>query len=543
VALSRRLPLAVAVTGTLAVVLAPAPAGLSGPGKAAVATAVFAAVLWATGAIPLAVTALLVPVLLTVLGVFPEMEGALAGFADPVLFLLLSGFMLAAAMRARGLDRLVAYRVLAQAGTSPRRLVLATMAVTAGLSMVVSNTATAAMMIPVAVGLVGEVTDVVVVGEGGGIGTRRATADAGPGETAADGGTSGATGAAGGAERPPNLQVATVLGIAYAASLGGVGTLVGTPPNAVVVGQLRRLVDVRITFVEWLVVGLPMVAVTLPVAWYLLTVRLYPPEVEDVDGARRRAERRLADAGPLTTAQRRTAWVVAVTAVLWVLGGLGFLFEGLLPGPVYATLFGGPGPSLLGASGGEGVLYFVVVGLAAVPALVLSGAADWGELTDIDWATLLLLGGGLCLAEALVVTDAAEWAAGRTVDLLAGAPLLGVVLAVVALVVLLGELASNTAMAAILAPILVTVGPTYAGALGVAPTLAATFLAVAGAVAASYGFALPVATPPNAIAYGTGYVSRAHMLRAGTVLDLAVIALATLVLTGLMTLVWPGVLG
>jgi len=495
--------LAVVVAG--AVALYPV-AGLSLSGRYALATMAFAGTLWITGALPLAVTALLVPVSLVVLGVYPNFADAVAGFADPVVFLLLAGFALAAAMSARGLDRRVAFTILARTGRGPEGLVLGVMVVTALLSMVVSNTATTAMMVPIVLGLLGQVQ-------------------------------------ADGAPATPNLRASLLLGTAYAASLGGVGTLIGTPPNAIVVSQLRELAGVEITFVEWLAIGLPMVLVTLPLAWYLLTRVVYPPEDVDVSAAQRVASEQLDAAGSLDPRARRVVAVFGLTAGLWLLGGLGFLFESVLPGPWHVTVFGGAGESVLGTVGHQGVLYFVLVGVLAIPALVLSSGADWEELVDVDWPTLLLFGGGISLANALADTDATRWLADATVGAFANAPVLVVLAAVVALTVLVGEVASNTAMAAVLAPILIVVGPRYAAAFGVTDTTAATVLALAGAIAASYGFALPVATPPNAIVYGAGGTTREQMLRAGVLMDVVMILVATAMVALLIRFVWPTVLG
>ena len=514
--------LVVAVVGALAVGVAAGPiAALSPAAGYALGVTVFAAVLWLTGAIPLSLTALAIPVLLVAFGVVPAFGDAVTGFADPVIFLLLAGFVLAEALQIHGVDRRIAYHVLLRVGTSPRRLVLALMVATAVLSMIISNTATTAMMIPIAVGLVGEVTEVV-----------SADADDEATETPATARD----------ETPSNFQLAALLGVAYAASLGGVGTLVGTPPNAIVVGQLRELLDYHVSFADWLLVGLPMVVVTLPVAWVLLTFVVYPPRVGDVSDARASARRGLAEAGELSPRARRTVGIFVATAVLWLLGGLGFLVRPALPPAVYTTLFGGETVSVFGTTGHQGLLYYVVIGLLAVVALVVTDAAEWDAVLDIDWGTLVLLGGGISLADALVATGATEWLASVTLGALGTVPLPVLVLAVVTLVVAVGELASNTAMAAILAPLLVGIGPAYADVLGTSEPTAAAFLAIVGAVAASYGFALPVATPPNAIAYGAGYMDREHMLRAGLPLDAVVILLATGVLTLLLRFVWPVVL-
>jgi sodium-dependent dicarboxylate transporter 2/3/5 len=497
-----------ALVGTGAVAFGPSPAGLSTAGQYAVATMTFAAVCWVTGALPLPVTALCVPVLLAGFGVFPSLSGAVAGFADPVVFLLLAGFMLAEALQIHDVDRRLAFALLVRLGTSPRRLVLAVMVATAGLSMVISNSATTAMMVPVALGVARQVVH----------GTAALPTEPDPSSYS-------------------NLEIATLLGTAYAASIGGVGTLVGTPPNAIVVGQLDERLGVTVGFVEWLAIGLPLVAVGLPLAWYVL-LWLYPPEVEDVGDARAEARRTLEGFGPLDAAGRRTVYVTAATAVLWLVGGVGALFSGVLPEAWQVTLFGGTGGSVLGGPH-QGLLYYVSVGLAAIPVLVAAGCVEWEELLDVDWGTLLLLGGGLSLANALSATDAVAWLADVTLGSLGGVPVVLVVLALVTVTVLLGELASNTAMAAIFAPLLITLGPEYAPALGTAPETAAVFLAVTGAVAASFGFALPVATPPNAIAFGTGHLTKDHMLRAGVVLDALMIVVATAMLLGLFVLVWP----
>jgi sodium-dependent dicarboxylate transporter 2/3/5 len=530
----RRLALATAVVLTGLVAGAPADGSLPVEGQYALATMAFAAVLWITGALPLSVTALLVPLLLTGFGVYPDLATPLAAFADPVVFLLLSGFMLAAALRSHGIDRRLALALVSRVGTSPRRLVLALMVATAVLSMAISNTATTAMMVPIALGIVAQVTgERPFPGREGGLSVEVASfADA------ADGSDTPASGEG----EPSNIQVVTLLGTAYAATVGGVGTLIGTPPNAIVAGQIESSLGITVTFLDWLVVGLPLVAVALPLTWALL-FQLYPPETRDVTAARASATAQLRDAGDLSPAGRRTVAIFAATAVLWLLGGFESPFESLLPASAFTTLFGGSGATVFGTVGHQGLLYYVFVGMAAVVALVASGAADWETLLKVDWGTLLLLGGGLSLADGLRDSGAIEWVATEGVAVLGSVPVLVLVLAVVATTVILGELASNTAMAAVLAPLLIAVAPTYAGQLGVSDPLASVFLAVTVGVAASFGFALPVATPPNAIVYGSGGVGREHMLRAGVVLDAVMILVVTAAAFAGLFLVLPTVFG
>ncbi|GAB3312151.1 SLC13 family permease [Haloplanus salinarum] len=501
------LSLIVALVATAVIAGVPTPPGLSRAGQLALSTMALAAILWVTKALPLALTGLLIPVVLTIFGIYDRMEAALSGFADPLIFLFIAGFVLAEALQTHNIDRRLALNLINWLGRSPRLLILAIMLSTAFLSMWVSNTATTAMMTPVALGVLAGVV----------------------GRETEGSGTS-------------NMRVATLLGTAYAASVGGVGTLIGTPPNVVAVAFLDRLVGIEISFVQWLAIGLPIVAVTLPLTWYALTFWLYPPEIDDVNDAQSQAAELVAEEGPMSKRARRAAYIFAATAGLWMLGGLGFLFEGLLPTAWQVTLFGGDGPNLFGLNGHRGTLYFVVVGLLAIPALVLSGADDWENLIDIDWGTILLFGGGISLADALGDTNATAWLAQSVFDTVVGAPLALVVLSVIVFAVLATELTSNTATTTILAPILIGLGSVLAGTLGVDPIPASVFLTVTGAVAASFAFALPVATPPNAIVFGSGHLEQRDMIRAGVLLN----AVMTLVLTALVVLLfrllWPHVL-
>ncbi|SEV99600.1 SLC13 family permease [Natrinema salifodinae] len=529
----RLLQFCIAVIGTVAIAAAPTPSGLEISGQYAIATMFFAGVLWVTGAFPLAVTALTIPVLLTGTGIYDDMDTALAGFADHLIFLFLAGFMLANAIQKYNIDRRIALYSMVKMGSSPRRLILAVMLVTAGLSMWVSNTATTAMMTPIAVGVL---TQVLSRDELASADQAAETTDAAGTAAASDGGT---------AEVAPeftNLQIGMLLGTAYAASIGGVGTIIGTPPNAILVGQLNAVLDYEIGFADWLLIGFPVVVVTLPLVWVLLTYVLYPPEITGVDDARAAAREQLAEEGALSPRGKRVAMIFAATAGLWVLGGLGEFFDPYLPSVWMTTLFGGDGATVFGVAGHQGLLYYVMVGVAAVPALVLADTMEWDELVDIDWGTLLLFGGGISLANALADTGATEWIAETVFSGLVGAPILLVIAAVVLLVVFLTEMTSNAATTSIIVPILISLGSVFSATLGLSDFSTALFLAVAGTIAASFAFALPVATPPNAIVFGSGYVEQRHMLRTGLILN----AIMTAVLTGLIwllfTFVWPHLL-
>lgn len=195
------------------------------------------------------------------------------------------------------------------------------------------------------------------------------------------------------------------------------------------------------------------------------------------------------------------------------------------------TPFGGSGTSVMGVDGHQGLLYYVMVGMAAIPALVLTDTMEWGELADIDWGTILLFGGGIALADALETTGATKWIADTVFGSLTNAPILLVVAVTVLLVIFLTEMASNTATSAIIVPLLVGIGSLVATTLGLTEVTAAEFPATSGAIAASFAFALPVATPPNAIVFGSGYLKQEQMMRAGIILNI--------IMTGVLTaLIW-----
>ncbi|GGL24338.1 di- and tricarboxylate transporter [Halarchaeum grantii] len=504
---------AFAALATVLIALAPTPEGLSLAGKYAVATLIFAAICWVSGALPLAVTALSIPVLLTAFGIYGDIDAALAPFADHLIFLFIAGFMLANALQKYDIDRRVALWLMATMGSSPRKLIGAVMIATAFFSMWVSNTATSAMMAPIAVGVLTQ-----VIGR----------------EDLREQGDEGSF---------TNMQVAMLLGTAYAASVGGVGTLIGTPPNAIVAGQLEQLLNYEITFFDWLLIGIPIVVVTLPIVWFVLTYVLFPPEVDDVSDARAEARRYLREEGDLPREGRIVAGIFGATALLWVLGGLGDFLQPYMSAVTYTTVFGGSGETLLGTTNGhQGLLYYVMVGLYAIPALVLFDTMEWEELEDIDWGTILLFGGGLSLAAGFAETGATKWIAETVFNALTGAPIVLIVAVVVLLIIFLTEMTSNTATATIIVPVLISLGGVLAATLGLADYAAAIFLAVSGAVAASFAFALPVATPPNAIVFGSGYLEQKHMMRAGVVLNLVMTAVLTVLIYALFTFLWPVVL-
>jgi sodium-dependent dicarboxylate transporter 2/3/5 len=455
-----------------AIVLAsPAPDGLSQQGWWTAAVGIWMALWWMTEALPLAVTALLPVILFPLLGL-RSLEATTPSYAHPLIFLFLGGFLLARALHVWGLDKRLALRTLAVVGSSPRRMIAGLMAVTAIHSMWVSNTATTMVMLPIGLSVVASLPDHQDQEE----------------KTAA------------------GLAPALLLGIAYAATIGGMGTIIGTPPNALFAAFMAEAYGIEIGFFRWMWIGVPTVLVLLPIAWFVLTHVAFRIDRADSPQAAGAIGEKLAALGPMTRAEREVAWVMLAVAAGWVFRPL---IETLLPGLALSDA----GIAMIGAL----LLFLTPVELKSGRFLL-----SWKEAAKIRWDVLILFGGGLALAAAIGDSDLADWIGARLIGLQA-LPVFLLLLAVGALMVFLGELASNTAMAAIFLPV--------AGATALAMGEPAVMLTLPVALFATLGFMLPVATPPNAIIFGSGAVKMGHMLRAGPILDLVgilVVALAVL---------------
>jgi sodium-dependent dicarboxylate transporter 2/3/5 len=403
---------------------------------------VFIGVLWLTEAFHLAVTALLVPLGGLLLG-FPGLTtaGALAPFADPIVFLFLGGFALATALRVQQLDRKMAVALLVLSRGHLGRAVFLLFAVTAILSMGISNTATAAMMLPLALGILS------------------------PLHLRSD-------------RRTFHF---VLLGVAYAASIGGIGSLVGSPPNAIAARAAG------IDFSEWLWIGIPLVLVLMPLMVLTLWLVLRPQLNRNIET--------VMDDVPWTGVRVLTMLVFAMTALGWIFGAA----------PLKAMGIQSPDT------------FFAV---AAVVAVVALGLVTWQDVVEhTDWGVLLLFGGGLALGEILGVSGASVVLGQQVAGALQGAAPWAMLLAVAAFMVLLSEFASNTAAAALLVPVFAAV----AVQMGLSPEI----LVIVVALAASCGFALPVATPPNALVFGTAHVPQRIMLRTGLALDVVCVLVLT----------------
>ncbi|GAL16658.1 di-and tricarboxylate transporter [Vibrio maritimus] len=401
----------------------------------------FIAVLWLTEALHVTVTAVLVPVIAVLFNVF-DTQTALNNFANSIIFLFLGGFALAAAMHRQGLDKVVADKVLVMAKGRMSVAVFMLFGVTALLSMWISNTATAAMMLPLVLGVLSKVNE----------------------------------------ESGHNTYVFVLLGIAYSASIGGIATMVGSPPNAIAAAEIGM------TFTDWMAFGLPTAFILLPIALAVLFFVLKPK----LDGE----------------------FEINHEPVNWDKGKVvTLLIFGLT---VFFWIFSKPINAMLGGY----AKFDTIVALGAIVAVNFARVVHWKDIEKTaDWGVLLLFGGGICLSNVLKATGTSVFLANELSELISQFSMLFIILVIAAFVVFLTEFASNTASAALLIPVFASV----AEAFGMSPVI----LSVLIAVAASCAFMLPVATPPNAIVFASGHIKQQEMMRIGILLNIACIGALT----------------
>jgi sodium-dependent dicarboxylate transporter 2/3/5 len=450
-------------------------ATLTPAGRATLAVASWMACWWLTEAVSLAVTAMLPLVLFPLLGIASADETA-APYANSLIFLFMGGFILGLGMQRCGLHRRIALYVLVAAGNDTRWLIAAFMGITAFLSMWISNTATAIMILPIATSLLASIKD--APQQYGSEPSRCFT----------------------------SLGVGLLLGIAYSASIGGVATLIGTPPNLVLAAFLRERHGVEIGMLQWLSIGLPFALLMLPVAWLYLTRTVCRDMPRHLPGSRALFTKQRRALGPMSDGERIVLFVFLAAVSCWILRAQIVALTGL----------SGLSDAVI-AMAAALVLFMIPVGPSK-----LTFAMNWSTTRRLPWDILLLFGGGLTLASAIARHGVDVWLASG-LDALTGSPLLLVVFAVSTLVIFLTELTSNTAVTATLLPVLAA----SATVLGVPPAP----LLVATALAASCAFMLPVATPPNAIVFSSGHLTLGQMARAGFALNIVSICIITVLVT------------
>ncbi len=462
----------------------PTPEGLSPEGKYVGAIALLMAVWWISEALPIAAIALIPIALFPTFGIMTSQE-VTNQYADHIIYLFMGGFLIAVTMERWELHKRVALNIIRMVGTGPSQIVLGFMIASALLSMWISNTATAMMMVPIGLAVIKQVSEIIDQQQMQHIDTR-----------------------------PEHFRfaIALMLGIAYACSIGGVGTIIGTPPNTVLVGVVESSFGQTITFAQWMAFGIPFVVVMLGLCWIYLVRVAFPPELSTLPGGKEFIQREVDQLGKMTKEEFRVAIVFACVALAWILRG--FIDIEALDKVHDSTI----------AIAGALVLF-------GMPSDFKKGVflLDWNTAVKIPWGIIILFGGGLALAHGFSTSGLAEWIA-QSLTVLEGVHILVMLFGVILLTVMLTEITSNTATATMLMPIL--------SSMAVAMMIHPYALMVSAALAASFAFMLPVATPPNAVVFGSSFITIPQMAKAGIWMNLISVFIITIMTFILLPLIW-----
>lgn len=458
------------------------PEGMSSQAQAVLACTLWISTWWITEAIPIPATSLLPIVLFPLTGAL-EIGEATSSYGDPTIFLFMGGFMIALTMEKWNLHKRIALTIISWVGTQPSRLLLGSMIATGFLSMWISNTATAMMMVPIGMAITAHVAASL---------KDNPSIDTSPGKFP--------------------FGTAMMLGIAYSASIGGLGTLIGTPPNAIFAAQVKKIFGVEISFASWMLVGVPLVILLLGVTWFYLVKIAYPTPIKDLPGGKAIIQKEKSSLGSTTFEEKAVFTVFVLTALAWITRDL--ILKNFIPG-IDDTIIA------IGAA----VILFLIPARNHPGTFIL----DWNTAKNLPWGILLLFGGGLAIAAGITGSGLDKWI-GQQLIMLEGMNFILILLLVTTLVIFLTEITSNTATATMMYPIMAS----FAAALGVHPYP----LMVAAGLAASCAFMLPVATPPNAVVFGSGSVRIDDMARTGFWLNLLSILVITIVVYFLLPTVW-----
>ena len=468
-----------------AIMLAPTPEGLSAGGQAVAATTAWVAAWWIGEAIPIPATSLLPIVLFPLTGAL-DVDATTAPYANDLIFLFMGGFFIAMAMQRWNLHRRIALRTIRVVGAGPKRIILGFMIATAFLSMWVSNTATAMMMTPIGLAVILQTSDIV----------DRTDTDI-PTE-----------------QGEFNFGTGLMLCIGYAASVGGVGTIIGTPPNLVLVGAINETFDQTISFAQWMLYGVPIAALGVVIIWVYVTRFIIPPKMDTLPGGMEIIDEEINALGSMTREEKLVLVVFTATAAAWI--SRSFVLEPVIPGIADSVI------AIVGA-----------LALFLIPAREDDGSftflLDWETAVNIPWGIILLFGGGLSIAAGFEETGLAEWLGGLLSGL-EGVSIVLVMAVVVLLTIFMTEVTSNTATTAMLMPIMAS--------LAVGLAIHPYGIMIGAATAASFAFMLPVATPPNAVVFGTGYITMPQMAKTGFGLNIIGILLVIALALTWLPLIW-----
>jgi len=469
--------------------LLPRPEGMTPDAQKVIAVTLLMAIWWITEALPIPATALLPLLLFPLLNLSSAREVA-QQYGDRNIFLFMGGFFLAVATERWNLHKRLALYTISIFGTHPRRIILGMMIATAFLSMWISNTATAVMMMPIALAVIHH-------------------AESLAGKEVEDN------------TLFHNFSIALLFGIGYSASIGGIGTLIGTPPNIIFAAQVKSLFPEApdISFFQWFMVGFPLVLIFLPITWFYLVRIAVPVRIKNLPGGRDIIRSGIKALGPMQRGEKFVLWVFLLTAFSWMFRKTITLGAFSIPG--WSNLLGIQDKvhDSTVAIGAAILLFFLPVSLKK-PVFLL----DWEHAKKIPWGILLLFGGGLALAHEFQASHLAQWV-GTKMTLLQGIPILAAVIIVIFTIDFLTEVTSNTAITSIFMPVLAAMSI----GMGIHPYL----MMIAGTIAASLAFMLPVATPPNAVIFGSGYLTIPKMAKTGIGLNFLGMIITTAVIYAL----------
>ncbi|WP_299365237.1 SLC13 family permease [Winogradskyella sp.] len=450
------------------------PDGLSKEANATLACALWISVWWITEAIPISATALLPLVLFPLTGVM-TIDAVGNSFSNKMIFLFLGGFIIAVAIEKSNLHKRIALNIINKVGTDWNRVILGFMIATAFLSMWISNTATAVMVLPIGLSVVSQLN------------------------------IKGLSQA--------KMSRSLMLAIAYGCSIGGTATLIGTPTNPIFAGYIEQNYGVTITFTQWMSIGLPFSIAMLSIGWLYLTKIAYKTKAASISGGKNTIRKQIKGLGPMKYQERMVLVVFVSTAFLWITRK--YLVEPIIGGTSDALI------AILGA-----IVLFVIPSANKSGRI---GLIDWRTAETIPWGILLLFGGGLALAAGFQSSGLASWI-GEQLIVFGILPVLLLILAIISVVNFLTEITSNVATAAMLMPVL--------GALALSIDVHPYILMVSATIAASCAFMLPVATPPNAVVFSSGFLSIPQMIRVGFWMNIISIVIATILIYILLPLFW-----
>ena len=450
------------------ILLSPNPESLSSVGWAVAAVTLLMAIWWATEAVPVAVTALLPLACFPMLGV-TDFKTAALPYANPNIYLFMGGFILALGIESSGLHKRLALKMLIAVGNSGAKLIGGFMLVSAIISMWVMNTSTTLMLLPIGLAVCASVAETI------------------PNFSQRD---------------RRNFEISLLLGIAYAASIGGMSTLVGTAPNIIFVGFMQEAYGLEISFTDWMKLGVPIATFMLFSSWYAITKIVYPVNFIASVETKLQLQNMLNDLGPLSKDEKKVLTIFSLAASAW-------MFRTLLDNFVPFSGLTDAGIAIIAA-----LSFFFIPSENQKTDLL-----TWEQANKLPWGLLVLFGGGLSLAASIGSSGLGGWI-GQGLTVLENVPSIILILAVATMIIFLTEITSNVATTSTFLPVV--------GAVAVALGIAPISLTIPVVLAASCAFMLPVATPPNAIVFGSGKLTIPNMIRAGFALNIIGIFLVTL---------------